>query len=80
MRPVTEQMIEFSIVIAGEKYSEELSDPDTAKYQLLSEQFVSQVIYFPRVLFLLADSCRAVVAHSICIRIALQNCHRAFVA
>lgn len=44
MRPVTEQMIEFSIVIAGEKYSEELSDPDTVKYQLLSEQFVSQVI------------------------------------
>jgi len=44
VRPVTEQMIEFSIVIAGEKYSEELSDPDTAKYQLLSEQFVSQVI------------------------------------
>ncbi|NXK44605.1 IMPG2 protein, partial [Chauna torquata] len=43
MRPVTEQMIEFSIVIAGEKYSEELSDPDTAKHQLLSEQFVSQI-------------------------------------
>uniref|UniRef100_G1NNH9 Interphotoreceptor matrix proteoglycan 2 n=1 Tax=Meleagris gallopavo TaxID=9103 RepID=G1NNH9_MELGA len=43
VRPVTEQMIEFSIVIAGEKYSEELSDPDTAKYQLLSEQFVSQI-------------------------------------
>uniref|UniRef100_A0A8C9FWM5 Interphotoreceptor matrix proteoglycan 2 n=1 Tax=Pavo cristatus TaxID=9049 RepID=A0A8C9FWM5_PAVCR len=77
VRPVTEQMIEFSIVIAGEKYSEELSDPDTAKYQLLSEQFVSQVIYLPRVLFLLAD-CRAVVAHSICIRTALQNQLRAF--
>ncbi|XP_021255788.1 interphotoreceptor matrix proteoglycan 2 isoform X2 [Numida meleagris] len=43
VRPVTEQMIEFSIVIFGEKYSEELSDPDTAKYQLLSEQFVSQI-------------------------------------
>ncbi|OXB83300.1 UNVERIFIED_CONTAM: hypothetical protein H355_001737, partial [Colinus virginianus] len=43
VRPVTEQMIEFSVVIAGEKYSEELSDPDTAKYQLLSEQFVSQI-------------------------------------
>uniref|UniRef100_A0A8C2U1K4 Interphotoreceptor matrix proteoglycan 2 n=1 Tax=Coturnix japonica TaxID=93934 RepID=A0A8C2U1K4_COTJA len=43
VRPVTEQMIEFSIVIAGEKYSEELSDPDTAKYQLLSEEFVSQI-------------------------------------
>ncbi|NXC48934.1 IMPG2 protein, partial [Penelope pileata] len=43
VRPVTEQMIEFSVVIVGEKYSEELSDPDTAKHQLLSEQFVSQV-------------------------------------
>ncbi|XP_035170903.1 interphotoreceptor matrix proteoglycan 2 isoform X2 [Oxyura jamaicensis] len=43
MRPVTEQMIEFSIVITGEKYSEELSDPDTVKHQLLSEQFVSQI-------------------------------------
>ncbi|XP_065598092.1 interphotoreceptor matrix proteoglycan 2 [Cyrtonyx montezumae] len=43
VRPVTEQMIEFSVVIAGEKYSEELSDPETAKYQLLSEQFVSQI-------------------------------------
>nr|XP_047913948.1 interphotoreceptor matrix proteoglycan 2 isoform X1 [Anser cygnoides] len=43
MRPVTEQMIEFSIVIVGEKYSEELSDPDTVKHQLLSEQFVSQI-------------------------------------
>ncbi|NXJ14610.1 IMPG2 protein, partial [Odontophorus gujanensis] len=43
VRPATEQMIEFSVVIAGEKYSEELSNPDTAKYQLLSEQFVSQI-------------------------------------
>ncbi|NWZ32930.1 IMPG2 protein, partial [Asarcornis scutulata] len=43
MRPVTERMIEFSIVIVGEKYSEELSDPDTVKRQLLSEQFVSQI-------------------------------------
>ncbi|NXI64779.1 IMPG2 protein, partial [Anseranas semipalmata] len=43
VRPVTEQMIEFSIVIVGEQYSEELSDPDTAKHQLLSEQFVFQI-------------------------------------
>ncbi|XP_072740036.1 interphotoreceptor matrix proteoglycan 2 isoform X2 [Ciconia boyciana] len=43
VRPVTEQMIEFSILIAGEKYSEELSDPATVKRQLLSEQFISQI-------------------------------------
>ncbi|XP_065509135.1 interphotoreceptor matrix proteoglycan 2 [Caloenas nicobarica] len=43
MRPVTEQMIEFSILIVGEKYSEELSDPAAAKRQLLSEQFISQI-------------------------------------
>ncbi|NWX68688.1 IMPG2 protein, partial [Alca torda] len=42
-RPGTEQMIEFSILIVGEKYSEELSDPATAKRQLLSEKFISQV-------------------------------------
>ncbi|XP_064323530.1 interphotoreceptor matrix proteoglycan 2 [Phalacrocorax carbo] len=43
VRPVTEQMIEFSILIVGEKYNEELSDPATVKYQVLSEQFVSQM-------------------------------------
>ncbi|NWH54213.1 IMPG2 protein, partial [Fregata magnificens] len=43
VRPVTEQVIEFSIVIVGEKYSEELSDPATVKHQLLSEQFTSQI-------------------------------------
>ncbi|KAK4828730.1 hypothetical protein QYF61_000721 [Mycteria americana] len=43
VRPVTEQMIEFSILIAGEEYSEELSDPATVKRQLLSEQFISQI-------------------------------------
>ncbi|NXW49473.1 IMPG2 protein, partial [Nyctiprogne leucopyga] len=43
VRPVTEQMVEFSILIVGEKYSEELSDPTTVKHQLLSEQFISQI-------------------------------------
>ncbi|KAM9299786.1 interphotoreceptor matrix proteoglycan 2 [Morus bassanus] len=43
VRPVTEQMIEFSILIVGEKYNEELSDPATVKHQVLSEQFVSQM-------------------------------------
>ncbi|NXH72158.1 IMPG2 protein, partial [Hydrobates tethys] len=43
VRPVTEQMIEFSILIVGEKYSEELSDPAAVKHQLLSEQFISQI-------------------------------------
>ncbi|XP_059678265.1 interphotoreceptor matrix proteoglycan 2 [Gavia stellata] len=43
VRPVTEQMIEFSILIVDEKYSEELSDPASVKHQLLSEQFISQI-------------------------------------
>ncbi|KFQ98455.1 Interphotoreceptor matrix proteoglycan 2 [Nipponia nippon] len=43
VKPVTEQMIEFSVLIVGEKYSEELSDPASVKRQLLSEQFVSQI-------------------------------------
>ncbi|KFP51423.1 Interphotoreceptor matrix proteoglycan 2 [Cathartes aura] len=43
VRPVTEQTIEFSILIVGEKYSEELSDPAAGKHQLLSEQFISQI-------------------------------------
>ncbi|XP_071614466.1 interphotoreceptor matrix proteoglycan 2 [Heliangelus exortis] len=43
VRPTTEQMIEFSILIPGEKYSEELRDPASAKHQQLSEQFISQI-------------------------------------
>ncbi|XP_053826921.1 interphotoreceptor matrix proteoglycan 2 [Vidua macroura] len=43
VRPVTEQMIEFNILIVGEEYSEELKDPSAAVYQLLSERFVSQI-------------------------------------
>ncbi|NWR74007.1 IMPG2 protein, partial [Centropus unirufus] len=43
VRPESEQMIEFSILIVGEKYSEELSDPTSSKHQLLSEQFISQI-------------------------------------
>ncbi|KAM9388229.1 interphotoreceptor matrix proteoglycan 2 [Phaethornis superciliosus] len=43
VRPKTEQMIEFSILIAGEKYSEELRDPASAKHQQLSEQFIAQI-------------------------------------
>ncbi|NXT56074.1 IMPG2 protein, partial [Pluvianellus socialis] len=43
LRPITEQMIEFSILIVGQKYSEDLSDPAAVKRQLLSEQFISQM-------------------------------------
>ncbi|XP_069641708.1 interphotoreceptor matrix proteoglycan 2 isoform X3 [Haliaeetus albicilla] len=43
VRPVTEQIIEFSVLIVGEKYSEDLSDPATVKHQLLSERFISQM-------------------------------------
>ncbi|NWX19996.1 IMPG2 protein, partial [Aegotheles bennettii] len=43
LRPESEQMIEFSILIVGERYSEDLRDPDTVKHQLLSEQFISQI-------------------------------------
>ncbi|XP_039390263.1 interphotoreceptor matrix proteoglycan 2 [Mauremys reevesii] len=43
MKPVPDQMVEFSILILGEKYTEELSDPSTMQHQLLSEQFISQV-------------------------------------
>ncbi|XP_074754425.1 interphotoreceptor matrix proteoglycan 2 isoform X7 [Athene noctua] len=43
VRPLTEQMIEFRILIVGEKYSEELRDPAAVKRQLLSEQFISQI-------------------------------------
>lgn len=57
-RPVTEQIIEFSVLIIGEKYSEELSDPASAKHQHLSEQFISQVTTFPEFLFLSAGSAK----------------------
>lgn len=57
-RPVNEQMIEFSILIVGEKYSDELTDPAAVKRQLLSEQFISQVITFPDFLFLFAGSAK----------------------
>ncbi|XP_074974559.1 interphotoreceptor matrix proteoglycan 2 isoform X2 [Caretta caretta] len=43
MKPVPDQMVEFRILILGEKYTEELSDPSTMQHQLLSEQFISQV-------------------------------------
>ncbi|CAN8194958.1 unnamed protein product [Coccothraustes coccothraustes] len=43
VRPVTEQMIEFNILIVGEQYSEGLKDPSAAEYQLLSERFISQI-------------------------------------
>ncbi|NXA97276.1 IMPG2 protein, partial [Melanocharis versteri] len=43
VRPVTEQMIEFNILIVGEQYSEELKDPSAAEYKLLSERFISQI-------------------------------------
>jgi len=62
VRPVTEQMIEFSILIVGEKYSEELSDPAAVKRQLLSEQFISQVITLPDFL-LLALQCSSSTWH-----------------
>lgn len=51
VRPVTEQMIEFNILVVSEQYSEELKDPSAAEYQLLSERFISQVIPFPNFLF-----------------------------
>uniref|UniRef100_A0A8B9IZL9 Interphotoreceptor matrix proteoglycan 2 n=1 Tax=Amazona collaria TaxID=241587 RepID=A0A8B9IZL9_9PSIT len=43
VRPVTEQMIEFSILIFGETYIEELKDPTAMRRQLLSEQIISQI-------------------------------------
>ncbi|NWH71424.1 IMPG2 protein, partial [Piaya cayana] len=43
VRPVSEQMIEFSILVVDEKYSDDLSDPTSAKHQLFSEQFISQI-------------------------------------
>ncbi|NWS23156.1 IMPG2 protein, partial [Pachyramphus minor] len=43
VRALTEQMIEFNILIVGEKYTEELRDPATTEHQLLSERFISQI-------------------------------------
>ncbi|KFP67677.1 Interphotoreceptor matrix proteoglycan 2 [Cariama cristata] len=43
VRPVTEQVVEFSILVVGEKYTEELKDPAATKQQQLSEQFISQI-------------------------------------
>uniref|UniRef100_A0A8C8RCH8 Interphotoreceptor matrix proteoglycan 2 n=1 Tax=Pelusios castaneus TaxID=367368 RepID=A0A8C8RCH8_9SAUR len=43
MKPAPEQMVEFSILMLGEKYTEELNDPSTMQHQQLSEQFISQV-------------------------------------
>ncbi|NXS18329.1 IMPG2 protein, partial [Mystacornis crossleyi] len=43
VRPATEQMIEFNILIVDEQYSEALKDPAAAEYQLLSERFISQI-------------------------------------
>ncbi|XP_008947212.1 PREDICTED: interphotoreceptor matrix proteoglycan 2-like, partial [Merops nubicus] len=43
VKPAAEQMIEFSILVANEKYSEELRDPASAEHQRLSEQFISQM-------------------------------------
>ncbi|NWT55115.1 IMPG2 protein, partial [Erythrocercus mccallii] len=43
VKPVTEQMIEFNILIVGEQFTEELKDPSAAEYQLLSERFISQI-------------------------------------
>lgn len=56
VRPVTEQMIEFNILVVSEQYSEELKDPSASEYQLLSERFISQVIPFPNFLFPFASS------------------------
>uniref|UniRef100_K7F893 Interphotoreceptor matrix proteoglycan 2 n=1 Tax=Pelodiscus sinensis TaxID=13735 RepID=K7F893_PELSI len=43
VKPVPDQMVEFSILVLGEKYTEELNDPSTMQHQLLAEQFISQV-------------------------------------
>ncbi|XP_063160402.1 interphotoreceptor matrix proteoglycan 2 [Candoia aspera] len=43
MKPVHEQMVVFSILLAEEKYINELSDPFTEEYQQLSQQFISEI-------------------------------------
>uniref|UniRef100_A0A8D2LT49 Interphotoreceptor matrix proteoglycan 2 n=1 Tax=Varanus komodoensis TaxID=61221 RepID=A0A8D2LT49_VARKO len=43
-KPAREQMVEFSILLPEEKYTNKLSDPFTEEYQQLSLQFVSEVI------------------------------------
>uniref|UniRef100_A0A8D0LC82 Interphotoreceptor matrix proteoglycan 2 n=1 Tax=Sphenodon punctatus TaxID=8508 RepID=A0A8D0LC82_SPHPU len=42
-KPAPKQMVEFSILIPGEKYSEELSDPSTTQHKLLTEQFLAEI-------------------------------------
>ncbi|XP_030060899.1 LOW QUALITY PROTEIN: interphotoreceptor matrix proteoglycan 2 [Microcaecilia unicolor] len=43
MKPIAEQMVEFSIHLAEEMYSEGLSDQSTKQHQKLAAQFISQV-------------------------------------
>uniref|UniRef100_G1KLJ1 Interphotoreceptor matrix proteoglycan 2 n=1 Tax=Anolis carolinensis TaxID=28377 RepID=G1KLJ1_ANOCA len=43
VKPSPEQMVEFSILLPEEKYTDELSDPFTEEYQQLSLQFVSEI-------------------------------------
>ncbi|XP_042312074.1 interphotoreceptor matrix proteoglycan 2 isoform X2 [Sceloporus undulatus] len=43
VKPSPEQMVEFSILLPEEKYTEELSDPFTEEYQQLSLQFISEI-------------------------------------
>ncbi|KAF7251133.1 Interphotoreceptor matrix proteoglycan 2 [Varanus komodoensis] len=42
-KPAREQMVEFSILLPEEKYTNKLSDPFTEEYQQLSLQFVSEI-------------------------------------
>ncbi|XP_072849983.2 interphotoreceptor matrix proteoglycan 2 [Pogona vitticeps] len=43
LKPSPEQMVEFSILLPEEKYTNELSDPSTEEYQQLSLQFISEI-------------------------------------
>ncbi|XP_062983700.1 interphotoreceptor matrix proteoglycan 2 [Elgaria multicarinata webbii] len=43
MKPAHEQMVEFSILLPEEKYTNKLSDPFTEEYQQLSLQFISEI-------------------------------------
>ncbi|KAH0624987.1 hypothetical protein JD844_032970, partial [Phrynosoma platyrhinos] len=43
VKPSPEQMVEFSILLPEEKYTDELSDPFTEEYQQLSLQFISEI-------------------------------------
>ncbi|XP_036059327.1 interphotoreceptor matrix proteoglycan 2 [Onychomys torridus] len=42
-QPAVEQIAEFSIQLLGKQYSEDLRDPSSVLYQLLVEEFVSEV-------------------------------------